>query len=150
MSNQIVPFIEFSQSDYELRDPDDDILGFALYDKDGAHLGHIKELLLDNSGPAKQDQPQTRRVALAVAVIGEGTGERTVMIPFEVLQEADQTRREVRVSYPREYFEHGDLEFRGLNYLDRDATGRLYGFYDMNPDWFDERRGADPEGVKYG
>lgn len=150
MTNEVVPFIEYSKSDYELNDADADIIGFAVYDKNGDHIGHIEEMLLDNSAPPERDQPNTRMVSLAILNSGGLLGNERVMIPFDLFRQADQERREVKLTYPKEFFQHDNLEYRGLNFVDRDAAGQLYGFYDMDHAWFDERAGADPEGVKYG
>ncbi|HBY93797.1 MAG: PRC-barrel domain-containing protein [Ardenticatenaceae bacterium] len=150
MANQVVPFIAYSTSDYVLDDPKNDILGFAVYDRYGEYVGRVEELLLDKSGPPRRDKPDARRVALAVINTGGVLDHERIAVPFEALGLVERARRAVRVNYSKEYFEQEPLASRGLNFLDRDASGRLYGFYTMDDEWFDERAGADPEHVKYG
>lgn len=148
MTNQVISYIKYSESEAEL-DRAQNILGFAVYDRDGEHIGAVDEILLDgsDSGPQRDNTP---RPLLAIVSTGGVLGHEQIAVPFEAFAQPDQTRREVRVNYPREFFEHDWMAFRGLNALDQDATGRLYGLYEMDNEWFDERRGADPEGVKYG
>lgn len=150
MANQVVRYIEYSKSNYRLSDPKNDILGFAVYDRDGEHVGSVDELLLDGSDPPQRDRPDQRRVVLGIVNTGGLLGHDQIAIPFEAFAQVDQERREVRVNYSKEFFEHPFSAYRGLNFLDQDAAGNLYGLYNMDDDWFDERAGADPDHVKYG
>lgn len=150
MPNEIIRFVEYSKSDYVLTDPKNDILGFAVYDRDGEHVGHIEELLLDNTDSLRRDQPGSRRVVLAIVNVGGLLGHDQVAVPFEAFNEVRPERREVVVNYPKEFFEQEQIAYHGVNFLDQDAEGRIYGLYEMNDEWFDERAGSDPDLVKYG
>lgn len=150
MTNQVVPFIEYSKSNYTLKDPKNDILGFVVHDRYGEYIGRVEELLLDNSASPERDKPEERRVVLAVVNTGGLLGHERIVVPFEAFGLVEHGRRAVRVNYSKEHFEQEPMAYRGLNFLDLDASGKLYGLYNMDDEWFDERAGADPEHVKYG
>jgi sporulation protein YlmC with PRC-barrel domain len=150
MHNEVIRFLEYSKGDYELATPSDDILSFAVYDRHGEYVGRVEELLLDNSDTHDSNRPTKRRISLGVINTGGVLGHEQIVVPFEAFTQVDEQRREVRINYPKEFFQQEAAVYRGLNFLDMDAQGRLYGLYGMDQQWFDERHGADHQLTKEG
>jgi sporulation protein YlmC with PRC-barrel domain len=122
--------VRLSDSGLTIVDPEEDVRGRTAYDADGAELGTIDDLYVDET---------ERKVRLLELGTGGvlGLGKQTALVPVDAVARLDEnevyldTRREKLASTPA---------FDPALTLENPAIGSVYTHYGYGPYWDDDYR----------
>jgi hypothetical protein len=84
----------------------DTIVGFAVQDRNGTHVGYLEELLCEES--VRWDEPATWQEALGIVNTGGLLGREHIVMPLDTCRQIDPERRVLRINCQKESFE-GDV-----------------------------------------
>ncbi|MCS3844289.1 PRC-barrel domain-containing protein [Microbacterium sp. AK031] len=117
--------VRLGDTDETVANPDDDIRGRDVKDKDGADLGKVKALLIDEN---------ERKVRLIEVASGGflGIGQDTTFIPVDAITSV--TADEVRLDQTREHVAGAPAYDPALIH-ERDTYGDVFGYYGFAPFW---------------
>jgi sporulation protein YlmC with PRC-barrel domain len=117
--------IELGKTDLSVADPNEDVRGRKAVDRDGANIGTVHELLIDDE--------KTKVRFLQVASGGFlGLGEKRVLIPVDAITRI--TKDEVHIDQTLEHIARTPEYDPGL-INDEAYAGSVYGHYGYQPYW---------------
>jgi sporulation protein YlmC with PRC-barrel domain len=114
-----------SQSGVTVRDPNEDIRGRKVLDRDGEELGTVKDLFIDRA------EMRIRFMELGAGGI-LGIGEETFLIPIDAITDIDEDA--VRIDQTVSHVAGGPRYQPDME-EDRDYYGDVYAHYDVPPYW---------------
>jgi sporulation protein YlmC with PRC-barrel domain len=117
--------IRLGDTDLQIADPNEDVRGRKVVDRNGDDIGHVDALMVD--------QRERRIRFLRVASGGFlGIGERTFLIPIDAVVRV--TPDEVRIDQTRQHLIGAPVYDPNLTYR-RDYYNDIYNFYGYAPYW---------------
>lgn len=125
---RLVRLVRLSESNLTILDPQADVRGRKVFDRDGEEIGRVDDLLVDEG--------EARVRFLRVAAGGFlGIGERHLLVPVDAVTGVDDDR--VRVGHPREHVAGAPAYDPTL--ADDQRTPQywagMYGYYGLTPYW---------------
>ena len=124
-TTQDIALEPLSQADLTVRDPDEDIRGRAVYDRQGEQIGTVDDLIIDR---------QESRVRFIHLRSGGflGIGERSFLIPVDAITGIDDEG--VHLDQNRERIAGGPV-YEPQLVRDTGFYGGVYGYYGYTPYW---------------
>jgi sporulation protein YlmC with PRC-barrel domain len=115
--------IRLSDTGLDVADPEEDIRGRSVVDRDGHEIGEIEDLYID---------PQNSQVQ-CIHVTGTASGgeETDLLIPVDAIVRI--TEEQVHIDRTREHV-HGGPRYNP-DLVDATYLGSLYGYYGYAPFW---------------
>jgi sporulation protein YlmC with PRC-barrel domain len=117
--------VKLGDTDLTVANPDEDIRGRKVVDRQGEELGHVDALLIDD----RESKVRFLRIASGGFL---GLGEHTFLLPVDAITRI--TADQVTVDQTRERVAGAPRYDPDLVY-DRDYYGDVYGYYGYGPYW---------------
>jgi sporulation protein YlmC with PRC-barrel domain len=94
MAQNEAPLVKLSDSGFILEDPDQDLRGLDVYDRDGEKVGTVKDFYVD---------PEERKVRFLEVGVGGflGIGKKHFLIPLEAVRDTSEDRVSIDQSRER-------------------------------------------------
>lgn len=124
-SLQVPTLVKLSETDLNLRDPERDVRGRTVVDKDGNEVGDVQDVFID------EDDRQIRFLLVGAGGI-LGIGKHTLMIPVDTITRLNDER--VQVDLDRDIVARGP-RFNPAKIRDESFWADAYGHYGYLPFW---------------
>lgn len=126
MGESMTTFLErLGDTDLTLANPDDDIRGFEVIDRDGSEIGDVEALIID------RDEQKVRFIEVGAGGF-LGIGERKLLIPVDAISVVQG--KTVRIGRGRDELAGSPIYGPDL-VQDKTYYEGLYGYYGYMPYW---------------